>query len=102
MARAPDDDLSPLTAMTWLKRLGIPDNYPGQVYAEFAAYRTKTESSSFAPTRSYVMNGEKYTGRIGKPARQFKAGDPTSLTLIAKREAEFAHWLEHYKARRGD
>lgn len=101
-ARVPGEDLSPLAAMTWLERLGIPDDYPVRVYAELAAHLTRTECPSFAPTRSYVLSGETFIGLIGKPVRQFKAGDPKSRPLIAKREAEFSHWLEHYKAKRGD
>ncbi len=100
IARVADEDLSPLAAMPWLKQLGLPDLYPVEAYAELAAYLPKTDCAAFAATRSYTIGKDRYVALTGKPSRQFKAGDPKSLAPIAKREAEFAHWLAHYTAKR--
>ena len=100
IARVDADDLSPLAAMTWLKRLGIANLYPVQTYAQLAANLPRTECASFAATQSFVMSGDRYISLTGKPARQFKVGDPKSFAAIAKREAEFGRWLAHYKVNR--
>jgi hypothetical protein len=98
VAHADADDLAPLAAMTWLKRLGIANLYPVQTYAHLAANLTRTECASFKATQRFAMGGARYVTLTGKPFRQFKAGDPKGVALIAKREAEFNQWLAHYRA----
>ena len=97
-ARVADEDLSPIAAMTWLKRLSMPNFYPVQVYAELAAHLTGTKCAAFSATQKDSISGGQYVTLTGKPARRFRTGDPKSVTPIAKREVEFSRWLSHFKA----
>jgi hypothetical protein len=99
LAEVPGNDLSPLAAMTWLKRLRIANVHPVATFAELAAGLKKTECDAFAPTRTVTMSGDTYIELIGKPARLFAKGDPKGKAAIAKREAEFAHWRAHFESK---
>lgn len=101
-ASVADDDVAPLATMSWLKRLAIPNRYPVRVYAELAARLPKTRCEMFAATRTYEIGTDRYVDLIGLPSRTFKADDPKSKGPIAKREAEFAKWVLHYRAMRID
>ncbi|NOT39860.1 MAG: hypothetical protein HOP13_05145 [Alphaproteobacteria bacterium] len=93
-------NISPLAAMTWLKRLNIANNYPVETFAELATRLKTTKCEAFAPTRTFTMGGETYIDLIGKPFRRFAKNDPKAKAAIAKREAEFAHWRTQFEAKR--
>ncbi len=97
-AQVNGDDISPLAAMTWLKRLKVANNFPVETFAELAACLKKTECEAFTPTRTVTMGDETYIELIGKPYRRFVKGDPKGKAAIAKREAEFARWRTHFES----
>ncbi|MFM9864447.1 MAG: hypothetical protein ACKVRO_12645 [Micropepsaceae bacterium] len=99
-AEVPGDDIRPLAAMTWLKRLNIANNFPVETFAELATRLKKTQCEAFAPTRTFKMGGETYIDLIGKPYRRFAKGDPKAKAAIAKRTAEFAHWRAHFESKK--
>jgi hypothetical protein len=99
-ADLPGSNLSPLAAMTWLKRLCIANIHPVESFAELAAHLKKTECDAFAPTRTVTMGGETQIELIGKPFRRFAKNDPKGKAAIAKREAEFAHWRTHFESKK--
>lgn len=105
-----DIDLSPICALSNLKRLHLPTKYPVREYARLAVCLPHTACEAFASHVTYTVGtltdllsdaGYTYTEHVllvGKPSRGFARSDPKCAPAIAKREAELERWRSHYRS----